>query len=143
MGQSICSAVKKLGYKTAIISGGFTYFAKVLQARLGIDYIYANELEIRDGRLTGYLRGEIVDGAKKAMLLTMLAEKEGLSLEQVVAIGDGANDIPMLSIAGLGIAFRAKPIVRASVRQSLSTIGLEGVLYLMGVHEREVKDKIG
>lgn len=135
--EKLVSTVKKLGYKTAILSGGFQYFGRQLQDKLGIDYVYANELEIENGVVTGRVKGEIVDGAKKAELLTLLASREGISLEQAIAVGDGANDLPMLSIAGLGIAFRAKPIVKASAKQSLSTLGLDGILYLMGMSERE------
>jgi phosphoserine phosphatase len=131
--------LKRLGYKTAILSGGFTYFGRVLQERLGVDYIHANELDIENGALTGNVRGKIVDGERKASLLTEIAMREGISLEQVVAVGDGANDLPMLSIAGLGIAFRAKPIVKESAKQSLNTLGLDGILYLMGLSERETK----
>jgi phosphoserine phosphatase len=134
----ICT-VKKLGYKTAILSGGFTYFGRVLQQKLGIDYVYANELVIEDGVITGRVCGEIVDGPRKADLLAELAQKEGISLEQTIAVGDGANDLPMLSIAGLGIAFRAKPLVKASAKHALNTLGLDAILYLMGVHERETK----
>ncbi len=134
--ERLLNTVKRLGYKTAILSGGFTYFGRVLQERFNIDYVFANELEIENGVLTGRISGEIVDGAKKAELLMRIAEKENISLEQVVAVGDGANDLPMLSIAGLGIAFRAKPIVRAAVKQSLS-LGLDGILYLMGLRDRE------
>lgn len=135
--EKLVGTVKRLGYKTAILSGGFNYFGRQLQERLGIDYVYANELEIENGYVTGRVKGDIVDGAKKAELLTMLAKQEGISLEQAIAVGDGANDLPMLSIAGLGIAFRAKPIVKASAKQSLSTLGLDGILYLMGMSERE------
>jgi phosphoserine phosphatase len=137
--ERLISALKKLGYKTAILSGGFTYFGRGLQRRFGIDYVYANELEIEDGVVTGNVTGEIVDGARKASLLASIAQHEGFSLEQTIAVGDGANDLPMLSIAGLGIAFRAKPIVKASAKQSLNTHGLDGILYLMGLSERETK----
>jgi phosphoserine phosphatase len=135
--ERLISTLKKFGYKTAIISGGFSYFGRMLQKKLGIDYVYANELEIHNGIVTGCVSGEIVDGERKAVLLALIAQKEGLSLEQVIAVGDGANDLPMLSIAGLGIAFRAKPIVKVSAKQSLSTLGLDGILYLMGLKERE------
>lgn len=138
--QRLFATVKKLGYKTALLSGGFTYFGRVLQQKLGIDYIYANELEIENGHVTGRVQGEIVDGAKKAALLAELAQREGINLEQTIAVGDGANDLPMLSIAGLGIAFQAKPIVKASAKNSLNTLGLDAILYLMGVHERETKE---
>jgi phosphoserine phosphatase len=134
--ERLLNTVKRLGYKTAILSGGFTYFGHVLQKRFGIDYVFANELEIENGVLTGRIRGEIVDGAKKAEWLIRIAQQENISLEQVVAVGDGANDLPMLSIAGLGIAFRAKPIVKAMLQQSLS-LGLDGILYLMGLRDRE------
>lgn len=137
--EKLIRVLKKLGYKTAILSGGFNYFGRLLQQRLGIDYIFANELEIEDGVVTGKVKGEVVDGPRKAALLREIAEKEGISLEQVIAVGDGANDLPMLSIAGLGIAFRAKPIVKASAKQSLSTLGLDGILYLMGLREKELE----
>lgn len=137
--EKLISTVKRLGYKTAILSGGFTYFGRMLQKRLGIDYVFANELEIEDGLVTGCVSGEIVDGARKAALLERIAQNEGFSLEQTIAVGDGANDLPMLSIAGLGIAFHAKPIVKASAKQSLNTLGLDGILYLMGLSERETK----
>ncbi|HSC74954.1 MAG TPA: phosphoserine phosphatase SerB [Pseudomonadales bacterium] len=135
--EVLVRTLQKLGYKTAILSGGFQYFGKHLQDRLGIDYVHANELEIIDGKLTGRVLGEIVDGQRKAALLRQIAAQEGISLEQTIAVGDGANDLPMLSIAGLGIAFRAKPMVRAAARQSLSTLGLDGILYLMGLSDSE------
>lgn len=137
--ERLMSTLKKLGYKTAILSGGFTYFGRVLQHRFGFDYVFANDLEIENGMLTGCLSGEIVDGERKASLLTEIATREGFLLEQTIAVGDGANDLPMLSIAGLGIAFRAKPIVKESAKQSLNTLGLDGILYLMGLSERETK----
>jgi len=129
--------LKVLGYKTAIVSGGFTYFGRQLQQRLGIDHVHANELEIVDGRVTGRVVGEIIDGARKASLLREIAAREAIDLEQVVAVGDGANDLPMLRLAGLGIAFHAKPIVRATAQQSISTIGLDGILYLLGLRDFE------
>ncbi len=135
--EELITTLKKLGYKTAIISGGFEYFARAIQRRLGIDYLYANELEVENGRVTGRVTGAVVDGQRKAELLRSLAARENISLEQVVAVGDGANDLPMLSIAGLGIAFRAKPLVRASAKQAISQLGLDGVLYLMGIRDRE------
>ena len=135
--ERLVGTVKKLGYKTAILSGGFAYFGKLLQEKLGIDYMYANELEIENGFVTGRVCGPIIDGFRKATLLEEIAAKEGISLEQTIAVGDGANDLPMLNIAGLGIAFRAKPNVKASAKQSLNTIGLDGILYLMGLKERE------
>ncbi len=136
--QRLISTLKNLGYKTAILSGGFNYFGRYLQAKLGIDYMYANELDIVDGKVTGKVKGDIVNGARKAELLKSLAEKEGISLKQVVAVGDGANDLPMLSIAGLGIAFRAKPLVRAEAKQSISTLGLDAILFLMRFRVREL-----
>jgi phosphoserine phosphatase len=135
--ERLVSTLRRLGYKTAILSGGFGYFGRRLQAQLGIDYLYANELDIRDGALTGEIHTEIVDGQVKARRLREIADKEGISLEQVIAVGDGANDLPMIQLAGLGIAFRAKPVVRANARQSLSTLGLDGILYLIGVRDRD------
>lgn len=129
--------LKRLGYKTAILSGGFTYFGHYLQKKLSIDYVYANTLEIENGCLTGRVLGRVVDGARKAELLELLAEKENISLEQTVAVGDGANDLPMLGKAGLGIAFRAKPIVRERAKQAISTLGLDAILYLMGFRDRD------
>lgn len=135
--QRLISNLKRLGFKIAIISGGFTYFGERLKQQLGIDYVYANKLEIKDGRLTGRVVGPVVDGARKAELLRRLAVKEGIDLQQVAAVGDGANDLPMLGLAGLGIAFHAKPKVKAGARQSISTLGLDAVLYLIGFRERE------
>lgn len=137
--ERLFAELKRLGYKTAILSGGFTYFARQVQARLGIDYVYANELEIVDGRLTGRAVEPIVDAQRKADLLQELASREGLTLAQTIAVGDGANDLPMLALAGLGVAFRAKPLVRQSARQSVSVLGLDGVLYLLGVEDRHTQ----
>lgn len=137
--ERLAATLKRLGYRTAILSGGFTFFGRVLQERLGIDYLHANELEIRDGAATGEVKGEIVDGAMKARRLHEIAEAEGLSMDQTIAVGDGANDLPMLQLAGLGIAFRAKPVVRASADQSLASLGLDGILYLIGVRDRELE----
>jgi len=135
--ERLLRTLKQLGYKTAIISGGFTYFGEYLQQKLGVDYVFANRLEIADGKLTGGVVGDIVDGEKKAECLAELALREGIRLEQVVAVGDGANDLPMLRLAGLGIAFRAKPLVKQSARHALSSVGLDGILYLIGVRDRE------
>lgn len=137
--ERLFAELKRLGYKTAILSGGFTYFAKQLQAKLGIDYVFANELAVVDGKVTGVAVEPIVDAQRKADLLRELAHKEGLQLEQTIAVGDGANDLPMLAIAGLGVAFRAKPLVKQSAKQAISTLGLDGVLYLLGVHERDLQ----
>jgi phosphoserine phosphatase len=135
--QRLIRNLKILGYKVAIISGGFTYFGRHLQNRLGIDYVFANELEIEDDQLTGGVCGEIVDGEKKAEILQYLADKENISLEQVIAVGDGANDLPMLNLAGLGIAFRAKPMVKEGAKQALSNVSLDCVLYFLGLRDRE------
>ena len=135
--EKLISSLKKLGYKTAILSGGFNYFGRYLQNKLGIDYVYANELDIVDGKVTGEVKGTVVDGQRKAELLAMLAQQEGIALEQVIAVGDGANDLPLLSVAGVGVAFRAKPLVKASAEHSISTLGLDGILYLLGFRERD------
>ena len=135
--ERLTATLRRLGYRMAILSGGFTFVGYELQRRLGIDYLHANELDIADGVVTGEVRGEIVDGARKAALLKEIARAEGLSMEQAIAVGDGANDLPMLNAAGLGIAFHAKPVVRQSARQAISTMGLDGILYLLGVRDRE------
>lgn len=136
--ERLMATLKKLGYKTAILSGGFNYFGCFIQARLGVDYVFANELEIVDGKVTGRVVGDVVDGPRKAQLLRELALKENITLEQVIAVGDGANDLPMLSVAGLGIAFRAKPLVKASAKQAISNLGLDAILYLMGLRDRDI-----
>jgi phosphoserine phosphatase len=135
--EKLISSLKKLGYKTAILSGGFTYFGRYVQNKLGIDYVYANELDIVSGKVTGQVKGTVIDGQRKAELLAMLAQQEGIALEQVIAVGDGANDLPMLSVAGLGVAFRAKPLVRASAQHAISNLGLDAILYLLGFRERD------
>jgi phosphoserine phosphatase len=136
--ERLIQTLRSLGYKTAILSGGFSYFGEHLKKRLGIDYVHANVLEVRDGKLTGSVVGEIVDGARKAALLRQIASREGIRLEQVIAVGDGANDLPMLDIAGLGIAFHAKPKVKASAEQSIDKFGLDGILYLIGLRDRDI-----
>lgn len=129
----LMSVLKRCGYKIAILSGGFTYFGEQLRRRYGIDYVYANELEIdENGKLTGRYIGDIVDGKRKAELLKLIAQVEQVNLEQTIAVGDGANDLPMISEAGLGIAFHAKPRVKATAQQSINNIGLDGVLYFLG-----------
>ena len=129
----LMSVLKRCGYKIAILSGGFTYFGEYLRRRYGIDYVYANELEVgEDGKLTGRYIGDIVDGKRKAELLKLIAQVEQVNLAQTIAVGDGANDLPMISEAGLGIAFHAKPRVKATAQQSISNIGLDGVLYFLG-----------
>ncbi len=134
--------LKRYGYKIAILSGGFTYFGEYLQKRWGIDYVYANELEVdEDGRLTGHYAGEIVDGRRKAELLKLIAQVEKVDIQQTIAVGDGANDLPMLSEAGLGIAFHAKPRVAANAKQSISTVGLDGVLYFLGFKDSNLDEK--
>ena len=135
--EQLIQILKALGYKTAIVSGGFNYFGRFLQQKLGIDYVYANELEIEDGFITGEVVGQVVDASRKAEIVREIAAKEQVSLEQVIAVGDGANDLKMLSIAGLGIAFRAKPLVKETAQHSISTLGLDGILYLIGVRDRD------
>ena len=140
--DKLLQALRSLGLKTAVLSGGFGYFGRRLQQQLGIDYVYANELEIVDGRLTGRLQGEIVDGNRKAELLREIAAREGLRLEQAIAVGDGANDLPMLAIAGLGIAFHAKPLVQQTARHALSRLGLDSILYLMGLRDGDAAHEL-
>ncbi|MGD8526497.1 MAG: phosphoserine phosphatase SerB [Thioalkalispiraceae bacterium] len=138
--QRLIRHLKHFGYKVAILSGGFTYFANYLKEKLGIDYVHANQLDFENGKLTGKVKGEIIDGQMKARLLIQLAEQEGISPEQVIAVGDGANDLPMLSIAGLGIAFHAKPIVKEQAQHSIATLGLDAILYLLGMRDRELAE---
>ena len=138
--ERMMTILKRVGYKTAILSGGFTYFGKYLQQRFGFDYVYANELEIKDGKLTGKYLGEVVDGRRKAELLRLLCQFEGIDLAQAVAVGDGANDLPMLNLAGLGIAYHAKPKVMATAKQSISTIGLDGLLYFLGLKDSSIEE---
>ncbi|MGB0669622.1 MAG: phosphoserine phosphatase SerB [Porticoccaceae bacterium] len=137
--EHLLKTLKQLGYKTAIVSGGFTYFGQYLQSILGVDYVYANELDIEDGLVTGRVVGNVIDGQRKADLLRELAQREGLVLDQVIAVGDGANDLPMLNIAGLGIAYQAKPLVKASAKQSISNLGLDGILYLLGYSDKDIQ----
>jgi phosphoserine phosphatase len=136
--ETLMGNLHEFGYKTAIISGGFGYFGRYLQQRLGVDYVCANELEIKDGKLTGRVEGPIVNGQRKAELVRELAGKEGIKLAQVVAVGDGANDLPMLNAAGLGIAFHAKPIVQQTAEQQISTLGLDAILYMLGMRDRDL-----
>jgi phosphoserine phosphatase len=131
--------LKQLGYKIGIISGGFEYFGKYLQKKLGLDYVFTNCLEIADGKLTGKINGDIIDGQKKAEILRTIAQVENISLRQTIAVGDGANDLPMISIAGLGVAFNAKSIVKENAQRSISSVGLDGLLYLIGLSEREIR----
>ncbi|MCQ2975815.1 MAG: phosphoserine phosphatase SerB [Bacteroidales bacterium] len=133
--------LKQYGYKIAILSGGFNYFGNYLKNKFNIDFVYANELEIVDGKLTGNYVGDIVDGKRKAELLKLIAQIENLNLQQVIAVGDGANDLPMLNCAGLGIAFHAKPKVKENAKQSISSIGMDGVLYLLGFKDSYIEEK--
>ena len=134
--------LKKGGFKIAILSGGFTYFGNFLKQKYNIDYVYANELEIENGKLTGNHVGDIVDGKRKAELLRLIAQVENVDIRQTVAVGDGANDLPMISIAGLGIAFHAKPKVKATAKQSISTIGLDGILYFLGYKDSYLDEQM-
>ena len=137
--ERMMTVLKRVGYKTAILSGGFTYFGNYLHQRYGFDYVYANELEVENGRLTGRYVGEIVDGRRKAELLRLLCQFEAINIAQSVAVGDGANDLPVLNLAGLGIAFHAKPKVKATARQAISTIGLDGILYFLGLKDSRIE----
>ena len=138
----LMSVLKTCGYKIAILSGGFTFFGEYLQRKYGIDYVYANELEVgEDGKLTGRYLGEVVDGRRKADLLRLIAQTEKVNIAQTIAVGDGANDLPMLNEAGLGIAFHAKPRVKANARQSINTIGLDGVRYFIGFKDSHLGEQ--
>ena len=137
--ERMMTILKRVGYTTAILSGGFTYFGTYLRQKYGFDYVYANELEIEEGKLTGRYVGEVVDGRRKAELLRLLCQFEEINIAQSVAVGDGANDLPMLNLAGLGIAFHAKPKVKATARQSISTIGLDGILYFLGLKDSRIE----
>ena len=140
--ERLMRILKKVGFKIAILSGGFTYFGNYLKQKYNIDYVYANELEVENGKLTGRHVGDIVDGKRKAELLRLIAQVENVDIRQTVAVGDGANDLPMISIAGLGIAFHAKPKVKATAKQSISTIGLDGILYFLGYKDSYLDEKM-
>ena len=139
--ERVTLKLKQLGYKIGIISGGFEYFGKYLQKKLALDYVFTNRLEIKDGKITGKLEGDVIDGHKKAEILRTIAKVENISLQQTIAVGDGANDLPMINIAGLGVAFHAKPIVEENAQRSISSVGLDGLLYLMGISEREIRQQ--
>ena len=139
--ERLMFVLKRYGYKIAILSGGFTFFGEYLQKKFGIDYVYANELEVEDGKLTGRYLGEVVDGKRKAELLRLIAQVEKVDIAQTIAVGDGANDLPMLSLAGLGIAFHAKPKVKENAQQSINTIGLDGVLYFLGFKDSYLEER--
>ena len=139
--ERVIATLKKLGYKIGIISGGFDYFGEHLQKLLGVDYVFANVLEIINGKVSGQVTGDIIDGPKKAEILKTIATVENISLQQTIAVGDGANDLHMISIAGLGIAYHAKPLVKENAGRSISSVGLDGLLYLMGISEREIQQK--
>ena len=139
--ERLMYVLKRYGYKIAILSGGFTYFGNYLKNKFGIDYVYANELEIVDGKLTGRYLGEVVDGRRKAELLRLIAQVENVDIRQTIAVGDGANDLPMISLAGLGIAFHAKPKVVANAQQSINTTGLDGVLYFLGFKDSYLDER--
>ncbi|HLL91149.1 MAG TPA: phosphoserine phosphatase SerB [Tepidisphaeraceae bacterium] len=140
--ERLVSTLNRLGYKTAILSGGFTYFGRYLQQKLAIDHVCANELEVVGGKLTGRVVGPVVNAQRKADLLRQIATAEGINLEQTIAVGDGANDLPMLAAAGLGVAFHAKPVVAQSAQHRISHLGLDGILYLIGVRDRDVLDAV-
>ena len=139
--DKLMTILKQCGFKIAILSGGFSYFGEVLKKRFGADYVYANELEILDGKLTGHHIGDVVDGKRKAELLRLIAQVEHIDLQQTIAVGDGANDLPMINLAGLGIAFHAKPKVKESAGQSISTIGLDGILYFLGFRDIHIEQR--
>ncbi|MBF0209946.1 MAG: phosphoserine phosphatase SerB [Desulfamplus sp.] len=137
--ELVTKTLKELGYKLGILSGGFTFVGEYLKEKLNFDYLYANTLEIKNGYVTGEVTGEIIDGEKKAQLLREIAQKENISIEQTIAVGDGANDLPMITIAGLGVAYNAKPLVREKAASNIYNVGLDGLLYLIGMRDREIK----
>jgi len=139
--EIVTQTLKDLGYKLGILSGGFTFVGEYLKEKLGFDYLYANTLDIENGVVTGNVVGDIVDGEKKALLLKEIADREHINLEQTIAVGDGANDLPMISLAGLGVAFHAKPIVREKAGNTISSVGLDGLLYLIGIQDREIRQE--
>ncbi|MBW2408423.1 MAG: phosphoserine phosphatase SerB [Deltaproteobacteria bacterium] len=139
--EHLMDTLKGLGYKIGIISGGFDYFGKLLMDRLKLDYVFANELEVSGGKVAGTITGDIIDGPKKAEILKTIAMVENINLQQTIAVGDGANDLPMISVAGLGVAFHAKPTVKQNANQAISSVGLDGLLYLMGISEREIRQR--
>jgi len=139
--EIVTKTLKELGYRLGILSGGFTFVGEYLRDKLGFDYVFANTLDIADGKVTGRVVGEIIDGEMKAQLLKKIARSENITLEQTIAVGDGANDLPMISLAGLGVAFHAKPIVREKAGNTISSVGLDGLLYLMGIHDREIRQE--
>ena len=140
--ERLMFVLKRYGYKIAILSGGIhLYFGNYLKQKYGIDYVYANELKPVDGKLTGRYLGDVVDGKRKAELLKLIAQVEKVDIAQTIAVGDGANDLPMLSTAGLGIAFHAKPKVVANAKQSINTIGLDGVLYFLGFKDSYLEER--
>lgn len=138
--EALVAGLRRLGYRLAVVSGGFTFAARALQRRLGLHHAHANELEVRDGRFTGRVVGKIIDAQRKAELLEEIARAEGLSRDQVVAVGDGANDLLMLQRAGLGIAFRAKPVLRSAAHGGISACGLDALLFVLGLSERELAE---
>lgn len=138
--ETLVRVLKRLGYRLAVLSGGFTIAAEKLKARLGLDYAFSNRLEIEEGKLTGRVLGPIVNAGRKAELLETIARKEGIPLAQVIAVGDGANDLHMLELAGLGIAFRAKPRLREAADTSLSASGLDAILFLLGLTAEEIAE---
>ena len=139
--QRLFAVLRSLGVRTVVLSGGFTFFGRALQSRLGIDELHANELDMRGGQVTGEIRGEIVDGARKAALLGEIAAREAIALHETAAVGDGANDLPMLRLSGLGVAFHAKPLVRASAECAISGQGLDALLYLFGLTDEEIEQR--
>ena len=130
--RTTITALKALGYHTVLVSGGFTYFARYIAEQLGIDEVHANALDIDDGEVTGHVQLPIINGAKKAAIAEHTAERLGIDMSQVVCVGDGANDLPMMALADLGVAFNAKPIVQARADAAVNVTGLEGVLYALG-----------
>lgn len=137
--EELVMTLKRLGFKLVLVSGGFHYFADSLKERLGLDYVFANQLEIKNEALTGRVLGKVVDNAEKAKIVNLVSSEEGILLDQTVAIGDGANDILMLGQAGLGIAYNAKKELERAANMSLGRARLKNILYILGITEEDMR----
>ena len=140
--EELTAALKEMGFKVALISGGFTYFTDILKKRLGFDYAFGNELGTKRGRLTGRIKGRIIDAKRKAEIMDEICRKEGITRDEVVAVGDGSNDRIMLANAGLGIAFNAKEILKKVADGAITRDHMKGVLYCLGISDLDLRKKM-